>query len=503
MLERALKVDLVASASEDCGAAHWRLRARGPAVGVRLLAIGWALVLGGSLATGPAGAQASAGAQSPPGQAFGLLQALDYAGAHYPAVKAALEEKTSADRTVDVARTAYLPQVNLLWQINRATVNNVTGVLLPQSVIPNISGPVLAETGRSDWNSAAGVLASWRAFDFGERGARVRAARQSAVAARQAYELTRLDVGAATVDAYVNVLAADALTRAAQANVDRLHTFGTAVHVLVRNKLRAEVEAEEADAAEALAQTRLIAARANGQVQRATLSKLLGRPADQLALAAPELPAHALDRVGELGARLEDHPAALQDAARVREQQAQLAAVDRAYAPQLDVLAGAYARGAGRTASGAFNEGGSGLTPTTDNWAVGLQVTFPLGSLPTVRAQHGAQRAAVDAARDRYDQTLRDLDERQQQARASLASAEDIARITPTELAAARKAEEQQRARFRSGLATAVDVTVAEAALAQAESQDAIARLNVWRALADYAAASGDLAPLRAMLAGR
>jgi outer membrane protein TolC len=467
------------------------------------VAAAWALALAGSLGPSPASAQAQAGAQSSTAQALSLLQALDYADAHYPAVKAALEEKTSADRTVDVARTAYLPQVNLLWQINRATVNNVTGVLLPQSVIPNISGPVLPETGRSDWNSGAGVLASWRAFDFGERGAKVQAARQSALAARQAYELTRLDVGAATIDAYVNVLAADALTQAAQANLDRLNTFSTAVHVLVRNKLRAEVEAEQADAAEALAQTRLIAARTNGQVQRATLAKLLGQPADQLTLAAPDLPADGLDRVAALGARPEEHPAARQEAARVREQQAQLAAVDRTYAPQVDVLAGAYARGAGRSPTGAFGEGSSGLTPNTDNWAVGLQVTFPLGSLPTVRAQHGAQRAAVDAARDRYDQTLRDLDERQQQARAELASAQAIAKITPTELAAARKAEEQQRARFRAGLATAVDVTVAEAALAQAESQDAIAKLNVWRALGDYAAASGDLTPLRAMLAGR
>lgn len=432
-----------------------------------------------------------------------LANALDYVDAHYPAVKAALEEKTSADRGVDVARTAYLPQVNLLWQINRATVNNVTAVLLPQYVIPNISGPVLPRTGQSDWNSGAGLLASWRAFDFGERDARVKAARQSAVATRESYELTRLDVGAATVDAYINVLAADALTTAALADVDRLHAFSEAVHVLVRTKLKAEVEAEQADAAEALGQTRLVAARTNAQVQRATLSKLLGQPAEQLVLAAPELPADGVAKLTAAGAQPVDHPAALQQAARVRQQQAQLSAVDRAYAPQVDVVGAAYGRGAGRTASGEFTGGGSGLDLTTGNWAVGLQVTFPLGSLPTVRAQHGAQRAALDAERDRYDQTVRDLDERLQEARASLASAEAIARITPVELAAARKAEEQQRARFRSGLATAVDVTVAEAALAQAESQDAVARLNVWQAMSAYAAASGDLGPLRDMLAGR
>jgi outer membrane protein TolC len=95
------------------------------------------------------------------------------------------------------------------------------------------------------------------------------------------------------------------------------------------------------------------------------------------------------------------------------------------------------------------------------------------------------------------------VDERLQQARANLQGAVEIAKVTPTELEAARKAETQQRARFQSGLATAVDVTVAEAALAQAESQEAIAKLNVWRAMGEYAAASGDLAPVRTASASR
>jgi hypothetical protein len=40
-----------------------------------------------------------------------------------------------------------------------------------------------------------------------------------------------------------------------------------------------------------------------------------------------------------------------------------------------------------------------------------------------------------------------------------------------------------------------VDVSAAEAALAQAEGDDAVARVNVWRGLAGLAEAQGDLAP--------
>lgn len=435
-------------------------------------------------------------------QSLSLGAALDFADRNYPSVKAALQERVAADRRVDEAKTAYLPDVNLLWEINRATVNNITGVLLPQQgVIPSMSGPVLPETGQSDWNSGAGLLASWRVFDFGQRAAKVDAARQAAAGAAASYDLARLDVATATLNAYLNVLAADALTSAAQANVERLSAFGKAVHVLVDNKLRPGVEAEQADAALALGQTQLVAAQANAEAQRATLTKLLGRPAANLRLAIPAARADA-GRLFLASQQAKDHPAALVEAARVQQQEAQRSAAARSYAPLVDAIASVYSRGSGRNPNGDFT-GSSALGLGTDNWAVGLRVTVPLGAYPAARARERAARASLEAERQRYDQTLREVNERTEQARTAVTSAATIASITPTALQAARNAETQQRARFQSGLASVVDVTVAEAALVQAESQQAIADLNVWRAIGAYAAATGDLTPLRTALSSQ
>lgn len=452
----------------------------------------------GSLAL-PVAALGQTPAQS--ARALSLSEALDYARLHYPSVRAALEQKVAAERDVDVARAAYLPQVNLLYQINRATVNNITGVLLPQSVIPSISGPVLPETGKSDWNSGAGALVTWRPFDFGYRAARVDAARQGEAVAAQAVALTELDVVTATANAYLNLIAAQWLATVAQSNVDRLHALASTVHVLVDNKLRAGVDGEQADAAEALAKTTLIGALGNVDAQRATLAKLIGRPTEQVVVntaLAESLPAQGLDAAPR---PVDTHPAALQEAARVKQQDAQLRAIDRSYAPQIDIVGSASERGSGKTPAGAFLGGDAGLSPDVGNWSVGVQVTVPLGSYPALHSQQQAQRARLDAERDRYEQTLGDLNERLSQARTALHSAEGIAQISPIGLAAAQRSEQQQRARYQSGLATVVDVTAAEAALAQAESQDAIARLNVWRASAELAAAQGDLAPFRDMAA--
>ena len=48
------------------------------------------------------------------------------------------------------------------------------GFLLPQSVIPSISGPVLGSNNLdSVWGSAVGATVTWEPFDFGLRSASV------------------------------------------------------------------------------------------------------------------------------------------------------------------------------------------------------------------------------------------------------------------------------------------------------------------------------------------
>ena len=101
------------------------------------------IVLVGVLTTPVGGwAQESAGQSAAP-QVFTLDQAIQYAVDHYPSVRAALEQVNVSTAGVSVARAAYLPRLDSLWQSNRATANNIFGQLLPQPVIPAMSGPVL------------------------------------------------------------------------------------------------------------------------------------------------------------------------------------------------------------------------------------------------------------------------------------------------------------------------------------------------------------------------
>src|ERR1700756_2050359 len=77
-----------------------------------------------------------------PRRVFTLEQAVEFALKNYPAVRASLERARSAEAGVGLAKTSYLPRADMLWQTNRATDNNVTGLLISQSVIPPITGVV-------------------------------------------------------------------------------------------------------------------------------------------------------------------------------------------------------------------------------------------------------------------------------------------------------------------------------------------------------------------------
>jgi outer membrane protein TolC len=63
------------------------------------------------------------------------------------------------------------------------------------------------------------------------------------------------------------------------------------------------------------------------------------------------------------------------------------------------------------------------------------------------------------------------------------------------QLAAAQQSEAQARARYDAGLATLNEIADAQSLLAQAEMQDQLARVDVWRALLAAALARGSVAP--------
>jgi outer membrane protein len=429
-----------------------------------------------------------------------LTQIIEAARTNYPAIQAAQAQQRAAQGAVGIARTAYLPRTDLLWQTNRATANNIYGLLLPQGVIPSISGPVIAaDNARSAWSSGGGALLSWQPFDFGARGAKVKAALAGSEAARQAATLAALEATANAGSAFFDLAAAQQLVIVAQANVKRNEAFHQAVHVLVDNALRPGADASQADAQLALAHNQLIQVQTQEALRRSALAAFIQTTGAQLKIDASllliSLPLSDLGPTTAIS-----HPAVLEASALSLQQQAQKRVIDRSFVPVFSTLGAVSGRGAGTNLNGHFPGGTTGLAPNVFNWAAGVQVTFAAFDYFALREQQRIQQANVDEEQARYNQSLTDVSAAMEQTRATLSGARRMAENTPLELAAAQAGEQQQQARYRSGLATVVDVAAAEGVLAQAEDDDAVAHLSVWRAELGIAAAQGDLQPFLQLL---
>ncbi len=447
-----------------------------------------------ALAT-PARAQVG-GVQSAP-TTLTLEQALQYALDHYPTVRAALEQVNASTANVSVARGSYLPRFDSVWQTNRATANNVFGQLLPQSVLPSISGPVLpSASGESVWGSAVGGLLSWEPIDFGLRSAMVREAEAGVVRARAEEGLTRLAVQNAVGGAFLAVVSAQQALVAADADVQRREVLARAAHTLVDNQLRPGAEASRADAELAAARTRAIQARAAVTLGQATLARMLGIPDGQVGVNTARL----LDNIAPTNSSAvpsPQHPLVQSEQAAVDLARARETVLTKTDRPRLYLQSSVSARGSGANPNGLFEGGADGLGLERANWAAGVQVIFPnLFDFSTLRSRRAAAGALTRAEAARYDEAVLTVTSQQRAADAMLDAARAVAQNTPIQLTAAQQSEAQARARYDAGLAGIIEVAEAQNLLAGAEYQDAAARVDVWRALLAKAVAQGNLASL-------
>jgi outer membrane protein TolC len=383
--------------------------------------------------------------------------------------------------------------VDTVAQVNRATINNVFGLLLPQSVIPSISGPVLGSNNLgSVWSSAVGATVTWEPFDFGLRSANVSAASAAKARSEASLKRTQFDVSVATADAFLTLVAAQETVRAAQAAVDRAESLGRVVGAQADAQLRPGADVSRTEAELAAARTQLVQAQQAVSVTRVLLAQYLGLPPEQVNASVtkllqlpPEQTSAPFDAAG--------NPVAAEQNAVIDQKKAELKVLEKAYVPRVFAQGSAFARGSGAETDGTRLGGANGLAPGTQNYALGLSVTFPVFERAAIRAKEAVQSAAIRSESARYRQITTELTARRNAALAALDGSRKAAANTPITVSAATAANQQANARYQAGLGTIVEVADAQRLLTQAEIDDSLARLSVWRAMLSVAAAAGDI----------
>jgi outer membrane protein TolC len=262
---------------------------------------------------------------------------------------------------------------------------------------------------------------------------------------------------------------------------------------LVDQNLRPGVDLARAEAELANAQTQLARAEQTREVRRAQLAEAVGRAALRVEAAPGSLLAPVPDATPRTNLRVSEHPQVVQATAAAARVSEARRLVDVEYLPRVDLVAALWLRG-----SGLYDSPASGLAPDIPNWAAGAVATWAILDIPAIRARARAAEATYAVAVARRDEAVLAVSGQLSSASAIVEGAVRVAQQTPSALAWARAAEQQATARYKTGLSPILDLADAQHLLAQTEIDDAVARLEVRRALLLFARAAGDLGPFLA-----
>jgi len=426
-----------------------------------------------------------------------INEAVETAKKRYPSLSRSDSETKLAGHEITVAKTQYLPRMDMLLQEARATQNVNAGTILPQflNVIPIQSGPgVNTSKFSSIFNSNAGMNFSWELIDFGKRKANVTIARRGQDRAKASYNLTSLDVETRAADSYIKVLMAKKQIMAYQATLERMKEWAKVVHTLCDKGLRPGVDAARADAEVSLSKIALIDAEREAELVEQDLAEAIGMAGSLIATVEgpllampPEAP--NFRTLGDLSR----HPLALLRSNEVEVSRAKLHYLDRSWYPHLWLESAIWARGSGDKRI--TPPVAAGILPKNANYAVGFTLQFPIMDYYKIRAQKFVERSSIQARQAEYDLAMQELIRQDAKAKIMLDRAKEVARETPVLVEAARENEIKARERYRVGLTNVVEVAEAERIRAKAEVEDAISKARVWQAMLATAYAHGDIKP--------
>jgi outer membrane protein len=438
---------------------------------------------------------ATASAQSPLPRRLTLEQAIAFALEHHPDVRAVRADQDAAAAETDRARVADLPQGGLSAQLNRSTGNTAPGGFFSTMGFVPIAGPVRSRSlDGGTWQTGASLWADWEMTSLARQAATVDAALAAESEARAATGERTLELAYDVADAFLAVLAAEEAVKATRASIERGVAFAVAVKALVNQSLRPGVDAARADSELAVAQTQLFRAQQTEAVQATRLAVALGVAGESVEALPGALlgPADTARAAPPPERTLDHHPLVRQRIAEVAHSEQDRKLVDLAYLPRVDLVGALWLRGSGYYPG---NSDIDGLVPNIANWAVGVTATWNVFEIPAIRARARAAEARRAHASARRDAAELAVAGELTSAYALLEGAQRIASNTPPALASARAAEAQAVARYQAALSPVVDVADAQRLLAQAELEDALARLDVRRATLLVARAAGDLGP--------
>ncbi|MBO3270641.1 TolC family protein [Hymenobacter defluvii] len=460
-----------------------------------LLAVGFL----GIAISKPAVAQAQAVPSSP----LTLPQALELARANYPALRARQAAVEAAAADVRTNRANFLPQITAQVQAAHGTANQVRGAVLPGGAL-GIAGVRPDFSSQTTWTSQGGLVVEWPVLTFGRYRATLERANAATNQAQADYEQELFAHQVRVADAFMLALVAQKSVALQRANLQRTQSLRRVIRAGTMSGIRPGIDSSTTNAEYSRAQLQFLTSQQQALQQRVQLASLLGTPMQAIQLDSMEFYTKLPNIAPAVYSDTTHQPPILRAAQqRVRASEAQNTLLLMNKRPTLSLVGATWGRGSGignRTgADGTYPIDaslGAGLPFKAYNYVLGGALSWNITELWRTKYATNAQQQRVNQAQAEYSQQVLLLKTERQNAVLQLELANQTAQEAPRQLDAASRAFVQAKARYDAGLDNLVVLTQAALTLNRAETDQALAVNNLWRALLLRAATNGDLGVL-------
>jgi outer membrane protein TolC len=433
-------------------------------------------------------------------QTLSLKDALSTALTNYGAIKAKESYAKASEAGVVQAKRDYLPNVSLSAQQDYGTINGQNGPSY------GLGGLGIASSGpsfdRQNWNAAFGALylanINWDFFTFGRIKEKVKVAQRVLNRDEQDLNQEKFQHQVRVSAAYLNLLAAQRLTKSQEKNLQRAITFKNTAVIRASNGLIAGVDSSLAKAEVSNAKIALTKAKDLEQEQANKLGTLMGVTATDLLVDTASITRIPAELYQDSVLNSKKHPILQYFENRIALSNEQVKLFRKSYYPTFSLFGVMQGRGSGFSAAYAQNQSAytqnyaDGINPVRGNYLLGLGMVWNLTTILRTHPQVRAQEYLSQGLKAEYAQVNQQLEAQLALANTKLKNALANYNEAAIQVKAAADAYLQKSTLYKNGLTTIVDLTQALFTLNRAETDRDIAYNNVWQALLLKSAALGN-----------
>jgi len=431
---------------------------------------------------------------------LGLKEAEQIALANYGSIKAKTNQLNASKAFLTETKTEALPDINLSAQQDYGTVNSQFGPLYGyRGFSVASSGPIFAN---QNWNAGFGALylanVSWDFFSFGKAVEKVKVQKSTVLLNETDLAQEQFQHEIRVASTYLNLLAAQQLSKAQEDNLERAIDLQKVVVARVKNGLNAGVDSSQANAEVSNARIALTNAQQTEQEQSNQLAQYLGIPPQDFQLDSAFVTKAPANADPQPNAGFDNHPVLRFYQNRINVSNEQAKYFSTFGYPTFSFFGTYQGRGSGFKSNYGTNPGdytssyGAGVDPTRYNYLLGVGMIWNITNPLRVHYLVRSQKFTSAQYKDEYDLIHQQLSDQLVLAETRISNALKNYHEVPEEVKAATDAYHQKFTLYKNGLANIVDFTQALFVLNRAEIDQYIASNNVWQALLLKAAATGD-----------